>query len=226
MHNRRWKGICGMRGFREVLAVAACLALMAGVATAAMPGLAESLLSGMAKTPPVSTPFVQVSYRGVLDRPLVVSGTLHWLGGDRMQRDITKPFTETAKIGDGELSVRRGSGEVHRMPLARAPQAGAMLAGFRALLGGDVSAIQSDFTLSAEGSKAHWVVKLTPRTAVLKRQLESIVIDGRGDEPRCLTVKDENGDGSITLVGRMAEQGLRSTAPLESALAARCRNER
>jgi outer membrane lipoprotein-sorting protein len=193
-------------------------------AFAVEPRLAESLLSGMARTPPVTTRFVQVSYRGVLDRPLVVSGTLRWLGGDRMQRDIDKPFKETAKIGDGELSVQRGSGDVHRMPLARAPQAGAMLAGFRALLGGDVSALQQDFTLSAQGGTAHWVITLTPRTSQLKRQLASIVIDGRAHEPRCLTVTDANGDSSITLVGAMAEAGLRSAAPLESALAARCRN--
>jgi outer membrane lipoprotein-sorting protein len=193
-------------------------------AFAAEPGLAESLLASIAKTPPVSTPFVQVSYRGVLDRPLVVSGTLQWLGGDRMQRDIDKPFKETAKNGGCEMSVHRGSGDVHRMPLARAPQAGAMLAGFRALLGGDVSALQQDFTLSAQGGSAHWVITLAPRTNQLKRQLASIVIDGRAHEPRCLTVTDANGDRSITLVGAMAEAGLRSAAPLESALAARCRN--
>jgi hypothetical protein len=214
-----------MRGCRNFVSVAACLALVAIAAPAAAPGLAESILAGMAKTPPVSTPFVQVSYRGVLARPLVVSGTLRWLGGDRLEREVTKPFRATAKLGGGELSVQRGDGEVHRTPLSRAPQAAAMLAGFRALLGGDVSALEQDFTLAADGSKAHWVVKLTPRTNQLKRQLESIVIDGRGEEPRCLTVTDPNGDTSITLVGRVAEQGLRSTAPLESALAARCRNE-
>ena len=195
------------------------------MASAAAPGAAESLLAGMAKTPPVSTPFVQVSYRGVLDRPLVVSGTLRWLGGDQMERDIAKPFKETAKIGDDELSVQRGNGGVHRIPLARAPQAGAMLAGFRALLGGDVSALKKEFTLSAEGGDAHWVITLIPRTDQLKRQLASIVIDGRNREPRCLSVRDANGDSSITLLGAMAEQGLRSVAPLESALAARCRNQ-
>jgi outer membrane lipoprotein-sorting protein len=214
-----------MRGFRDVRTIAACLLLASGAAAAAGPGLAESLLAGMAKTPPVATPFVQVSYRGVLSRPLVVSGTLRWLGGDRLEREVTKPFRETAKIGDGELSVQRGDGAVHRTPLARAPQAGAMLAGFNALLGGDVSALKEDFTLAADGSEAHWVLTLTPRTDRLKRQLQSIVIDGRGEEPRCLTVTDGNGDSSITLVGAMAEKGLRSAAPLESALAARCRNE-
>lgn len=205
-------------------ALALALALLAGTGSAMTPNLAESLLAKLAKTPPASTPFVQVSYRGVLDRPLIVSGTLKWLGGDRMLRDIDKPFKETAQIGDGELSVQRGSGDVHRMPLARAPQAGAMLAGFRALLGGDVVALQQDFSLSADGGEAHWVITLTPRTGELKRQLQSIVIDGRNAEPRCLTVRDANGDSSITLVGAMAEQGLQSTAPLESALAARCRN--
>lgn len=211
-----------MRAFRNALAAVA-LTAAATVATAA-PSLAESLLAGMAKTPPVATPFVLVSYRGVLDRPLVVSGSLRWLGGDDMERDIAKPFKETAKIADGMITVQRGSGEVQRMPLARAPQAGAMLAGFRALLGGDVSALQKDFTLSAEGTEAHWVITLTPRTDTLKRQLTTLAIDGRNHEPRCLTMTDANGDSSITLVGAMAEHGLRSSAPLESALAARCRN--
>jgi hypothetical protein len=198
---------------------------LAATTFAAAPGLADSLLAGMAKTPPVSTPFVEVGYHGVLDRPLIVSGTLHWLGNDRMERDIAKPFREIAKIGDGELSVQRGKHEVHRMPLSRAPQVGAILAGFRALLGGNVSALEKNFTLSAVGGEAHWVITLTPRTDPLKQQLVSIVIDGRGHEPRCLTVSNTNGDSSITLVGAMAEQGLESVAPLESALAARCRND-
>lgn len=200
-------------------------ALVSGLGHAAAPSPAEALLAKMAQTPPVSTPFIQVSYRGVLDRPLVVSGTLRWLGGDRMERDIDRPFKETAKIGGGELSVQRGSGELHRMPLQQAPQVGAMLAGFRAFLGGDVSALEQDFTLSAQGGDAHWVITLAPRTDQLGQRLASIVIDGRGHEPRCLTVNDANGDTSITLLGAMAEQGLRSVAPLQSAVAARCRND-
>ncbi|MDE2271631.1 MAG: outer membrane lipoprotein carrier protein LolA [Xanthomonadaceae bacterium] len=205
----------------------AALIVFASTATAAPVSagdLAESLLAGMAKTPPVSTPFVEVSYRGVLDQPLIVSGTLRWLGGDRMERDIAKPFSEVAKIGDGQVSVQRGDREVHSMPLSRAPQVGAMLAGFRALLGGDVSSLQQDFTLSAVGGEARWVISLVPKTGQLKQQLVSIVIDGRGHEPRCLTVRNTNGDSSITLVGAMVRQGLQSVAPLESALAVRCRD--
>lgn len=210
---------------RFPVALATSLTATAALAATPASSLAESLLAKMARMPPVSTPFIQVSYRGVLDRPLVVSGTLRWLGGDRLERDIDKPFREVAKIGGGEMSAQRGGGEVHRMSLQQAPQVGAMLAGFRALLGGDVSALDRDFTLSAQGGDAHWVITLAPRTDQLRQRLVSIVIDGRGQEPRCLTVNDADGDTSITLLGAMAEQGLRSVAPLQSALAARCRND-
>lgn len=212
-----------MRALRDAL-VAVALTVAATAAPAAQPDLAESLLAGMAKTPPVSTPFIMVSYRGVLDRPLVVSGALRWLGGDRMERDIDQPFKESAEVADGTITVQRGHATPRQIPLARAPQADAMLAGFRALLGGDVSALQKDFTLSAQGSAAHWVITLVPRRDALKRQLASLVIDGRGHAPRCLTMTDANGDSSITLVGALAKQGLPSVAPLESAVAARCRN--
>lgn len=208
---------------RAAFALALASAAAAGATGATVS--ADALLAGLAQTPPAATPFIQVSYRGVLDRPLVVSGTLRWPGGERLERDIDKPFRETATIDSHELTLQRGDGAVRRVPLARAPQAGAMLAGFRAMLGGDLAALQQDFTLSAEGNEAHWVVTLTPRAPALARQLASIVIDGRARAARCLTVRDANGDASITLVSTLATAGLRSVAPLESALAARCRNE-
>lgn len=223
MRNRMSARICSARAPCRALAA---LALMAATAAVAAPsGFVESLLAGMARTPPASTPFVQVSYRGVLARPLVVSGTLHWFGGDRMERDIDKPFRETAKIGNGELSVQRGNGGVHRVSLARAPQVGAMLAGFRAMLGGDASTLRKEFTLSAQGDDANWTITLLPRTGQLRHKLVSIVIDGGGHEARCITLHDSNGDSSIMLVGKMAEQGLSSATPQAAVLAGRCRGQ-
>lgn len=209
------------------LALAALAMLASGAAAVPpTPPLTETLLAAMAKTPPVATPFVQVSYRALLDRPLVVSGSMRWLGGDRLERDVLKPFKETAKIAAGELSVQRGGGAVHRISLARAPQAGAMLAGFRALLGGDLTALQQDFLVSAARDDRRWVVTLTPRSDALKRRLVSIMIVGAGSEPRCLTVNETDGDSSITLVGAMARGGLQDDAPREQDLAARCRSGR
>lgn len=214
----------GRRMWRSALA--ALLVAAAAPALAAAPAsFADALFARMAQKPPVATPFVQVAYRGVLDRPLIVSGTLRWAGGDRLERDIERPFKATAKVGNGEIAIQRGSGDVHHVALAQAPQVAALLTGFRALLGGDAAILAQDFVVGAEGNAAHWVLTLTPRGADLKRQLQSIVIDGRARTPRCLTLHEANGDTSITLLGSLAKAGLRSAAPLESAVAARCRND-
>ena len=188
------------------------------------PFSATTLLAKIALQPPASTPFVQVSYRGVLDRPLIVSGTMQWLDATHMRRVVDKPHRAVATVDANEITVQRGHGRVHHMPLSRAPQAAAMLAGFHVLLGGDAAALQKDFDVSAQGDTAHWVVTLAPRSDAIKHQLASMEMDGSNDKPRCLIVNDANGDTSITLVGDAARAGLRSAAPLQSALAARCRN--
>lgn len=208
------------------LGSAALAVLVAIVAGAATPDLATAILARMARTPPVSTPFVQVSYRRILERPLVVSGTLRWLGQDRFERDIAQPFTETAKIGADELSVQRGSGQVRRIPLARAPQLGALLAGFHALLGGDASALAPDFAVAATGDATRWSIALTPRSAALRQQLASIDLTGAGTDADCLVLNDANGDTSVTLLGAFARAGVPDPAPPRAALLAQCRGAR
>jgi len=186
--------------------------------------LADTILAGMAKQGSAQTAFVEVSYRGMLDRPLITSGEMKWLGGDRLERDVEKPYQAIAKIGDGQMSIQRGNHPVQTVPIARAPQMGAILAGFRALLGGDTATLSRDFDMKAAGNPARWVLTLTPRSAELKRRVQSIAIDGRDGAPRCMTLNESDGDTTITLLGTMAEQGLQSAAPQQSAVMARCRN--
>ncbi|MBS0432168.1 MAG: outer membrane lipoprotein carrier protein LolA [Proteobacteria bacterium] len=205
--------------------VLAALALSPCAFAAAPPDLAATILAHLAKPGSAQTEFIEVAYRGMLDRPLVTSGTMQWLGGDKLERDVQKPYKAVAKIGDGRMSVQRGDGAVQSMPIERAPQMAAILAGFRALLGGDAAQLSRDFEVKAAGNEARWVLTLTPRAGELKARVQSIQIDGRGDAPRCMTLSEGDGDTTITLVGAMARAGLQSSAPLQSALAARCRND-
>lgn len=203
----------------------ALLAALPIAAPAADADLARTILGNMARPGSAQVAFVEVSYRSMLDRPLITSGQMKWLGGDRLERDVEKPYKAVAKIADGQMSIQRGNGEVHTVPIARAPQMGAILAGFRALLGGDTRALSRDFDVRAVGNPARWVLTLTPRSGELRHRVQSIVIDGRNGEPRCMTLNEGDGDTTITLLGKMAEQGLRSAAPQQSAVAARCRND-
>ena len=206
---------------RTVCALFAAVPLMA---FASGTDLANTILAGMAKQDSAQTAFIEVSYRGMLDRPLITSGQMKWLGGDRLERDVEKPYQAVAKIGDGQMSIQRNGHPVQAVPIARAPQMGAILAGFRALLGGDSATVSRDFDVKAAGNPARWVLTLTPRASELQHRVQSIVIDGRNDAPRCMTLNESDGDTTITLLGKMAEQGLQSAAPQQSAVAARCRN--
>lgn len=197
---------------------------VAAFAASPSTNLATTILSKMAQPAPAQTPFVQVSYQGMLDRPLIVSGQMKWLGGDNLERDVEQPYKEIAKIGNGELSVQRGNTAPRSIPVSRAPQVGAILSGFRALLGGDAAALSQDFDVTAQGSQAAWVLTMRPRAQALKSHVQSIQIDGRGNQPRCMTLSEADGDTTITLLGAMAKAGLPSVAPQLSALAARCRN--
>ena len=161
---------------------------------------------------------------GMLDRPLVLAGEMQWLGGDRLERDVRAPYRETAKIGNGEMSVQRGDGPVRRIGADRAPQIGAMLAGFRALLGGDFAALAPHFDVRAAGDTHDWALTLLPRENVLKSTVQSIEIDGGDRQPRCMITHEADGDVSITLLGPHAERGAPSPVPLADALPARCRN--
>ncbi|HET6913713.1 MAG TPA: LolA-related protein [Rhodanobacteraceae bacterium] len=203
----------------------ALLAMAPLAAIAANTDLATGILAGMAKQGSAQTAFIEVSYRGMLDRPLITSGTMKWLGGDKLERDVEKPYRAVAKIGDGQMSVERPGHPVQTMPISRAPQMAAILTGFRALLGGDTATLARDFEVQAVGNPARWVLTLRPRSDELKHRVQSIVIDGRDNAPRCMTLSESDGDTTITLLGKLAEQGLRSTAPLQSAVAARCRND-
>lgn len=211
---------------RRLLARTGCALLLALplAALAAGTDLAQAILESMARPGSAQVAFVEVSYRGMLDRPLITSGQMKWLGGDKLERDVEKPYQAVAKIGNGQMSVQRGNGEVHAVPIARAPQMGAILAGFRALLGGDTEALSHDFDVHAVGNPARWVLTLTPRSSELKYRVQSLVIDGRNGTPRCMTLNEADGDTTITLLGKLAEKGLRSAAPQQSAVAALCRN--
>lgn len=187
--------------------------------------LAQTILAHLSKAGSAQVPFIEVGYDSMLDRPLITSGTMKWLGGDRLERDIDKPYKMVAKIGDGQMSLQRGNRPVQSMPMSRAPQIAAVLSGFRALLGGDSAQVMRDFEVRAAGNPARWVLTLTPRADELKRRMQSIVIDGRDGAPRCMTMTGNDGDTTITLLGDTARKGLPSSMPQQSALAAFCRND-
>src|SRR3546814_10151110 len=103
---------------------------------------AQTLIAGLGQPAPAHTAFAEARFLQVLERPLVVSGELAWLGGDKLQRRVDHPQQETATIADGEVTQQRAGKRPRHFSLKRAPQLQALLDSFGALISGDAARLQ------------------------------------------------------------------------------------
>ena len=157
----------------------------------------------------------------VLDRPLVVSGELAWLGGDKLQRHVEHPNDETATIADGEVTQQRAGKSPRHFSLSRAPQLQVLLDSFVALLSGDAGRLQQAFEIRQAGDPAAaWTLTLLPRDAKVAKTVASITIDGDGKTSRCMRMQEADGDLAIDMLGPLAAK--MPAQPTREALLALC----
>jgi len=141
----------------------------------------------------------------VLDRPLVISGELAWLGGDKLQRRVDQPRAETFTIADGEVTQQRAGRKPRHFSLSRAPQLQVLLDSFVALLSGDPTHLQQAFELSHSGDPAkRWALNLVPRDAKVAGTITAITINGYATESRCMQMHEADGDLAVDLLGPLA----------------------
>ncbi|MEY2117000.1 LolA-related protein [Rhodanobacter sp. FW106-PBR-R2A-1-13] len=193
-------------------------------ASASEPAAAAStLIAALGQPAPAHTAFAEARFLQVLDRPLVVSGELAWLGGDRLQRRVEHPQQETSTIADGEVTQQREGRSPRHFSLKRAPQLQVLLDSFVALLGGDAARLQQSFEVRQEGdARGAWTLTLVPRDARVAKTVASIRIDGYANASRCMHLQEADGDLAVDLLGPLAAR--MPAAPTREALAALCQS--
>ncbi len=183
-------------------------------------GDATALVASLKRPPPARTAFAEARFMRVLDKPLVVSGQMSWLGGDRLERRVDAPAKEISTIADGEVTQEREGRKPRSFSLKRAPQLKLLLDSFVALLGGDASRLGEAFDVSLGRDAGRWMLTLTPRDARLAKQIASLQVYGSGDTPRCLRMNEPDGDVSIDLLGDLAAH--MPAEPTREGLIAQC----
>lgn len=183
---------------------------------------ARELVASLGRPAPARTAFTEARFMKMLAQPLVVSGELAWLGGDRLERRVDHPRREISTIADGEVTQQREGREARHFSLRRAPQLQLLLDSFVALLGGDAARLEQSFLIRHDARGEDWTLSLTPRDAALARTIGHIDIDGHGREPRCLRMQEADGDLSVDLLGALAAK--MPVAPTREALAALCQD--
>lgn len=184
-----------------------------------------ALIASLGRPAPARTAFAEARFMKVLDKPLVVSGELAWLGGDQLQRRVDAPRAESFTIADGTVTQERVGHHARSFSLKHAPQLQGLLDSFVALLSGDASRLTEAFQIERRGeAAADWSLTLTPRDARVAKKVTTIRIDGRGDEPRCMVMQEADGDVAIDLLGALA--GDMPAEPTRESLLALCQAPR
>jgi hypothetical protein len=167
----------------------------------------QNLVGALGQPAPAHTAFAEARFLQVLDRPLVVSGELSWLGGNQLQRRVDHPQHETATIADGEVTQQRDGKRPRHFSLKRAPQLQVLLDSFVALLSGDAARLQQAFEIRQTGDvHGAWTLTLTPRDATVAKTVASISIDGYAAQSRCMHMQEADGDLAVDLLGPLAEK--------------------
>jgi hypothetical protein len=212
---------------RPLLPILPILLLMVWAsASASEPAAASStqtLIAGLGQPAPAHTAFAEARFLQVLERPLVVSGELAWLGGDKLQRRVDHPQQETATIADGEVTQQRAGKSPRHFSLKRAPQLQVLLDSFVALLSGDAARLQQAFEIRHAGDPTGaWTLTLVPRDARVAKTVASITIDGYATQSRCMHMQEADGDLAVDLLGPLAAQ--MPAEPTREALQALCQS--
>lgn len=184
---------------------------------------AAAIVSGLKRATPARTPYTEVRYSGLLDRPLILRGELEYLGPGQLGKRVDSPYRELTTIAGGAATVQRGERAPRTFSLGQAPELEGFLRGFSALLGGDAETLQRDFILSASGNASSWQLQLKPRDNRLARRVRTIEVDGADGTPRCFRTHEDDGDVSILLVDTLAATKL-GVRPAPSELDALCRS--
>ena len=140
--------------------------------------------------------FQQSQYLAALTRPLQSTGTLAYRAPDHLEQDIVTPRHQRLVLDHGLLTMQLGR---HRrsVPLADYPALAPLLDSLRALLAGDLSALQQHFALQLAGPLSRWQLRLTPRPATLGSQLRAIRMRGAGAQILEVQLVQQDGDHSV-----------------------------
>ncbi len=160
----------------------------------------DSLLAALAREPPQSIAFTEFHSSALLDRELVVSGTLDYAGPRKLSRIVVTPYEERTDIDGNEVRVLRVGRPERRFSLKRAPELGGLLTGFSALLSGDRRTLEREFELGLARGTAGWQLTLAPRSARVRARIAGIRVRGAVDAPLCIVTVAQSGDRSTELL--------------------------
>lgn len=157
--------------------------------------LVQQIAGRLAEAKGIRAQFTQTQTLAAMNRPLVSTGSLVFFRERGVIWQIDTPYKATYVISDAGVIEVNASGQ--RVNTNRQPQGARGVAQvskmMRAMLGGDLSALYSQFDVKADGSPSQWRMQLTPNQPQLAQAIKGLQMEG-GDYLKTLRISLANGD--------------------------------
>ncbi|WP_144111834.1 LolA family protein [Paraburkholderia sp. BCC1886] len=195
-------GIVAMKATVATVAVSCALSVIPENANAAEappaaegnPALVSQIAAHLAQAKGVRAQFTQTQTLAAMKQPLVSSGSLLFLRERGVLWQIDTPYKATYVISDAGVAEVNANGQRVTTHGAQGTRGVAQVSKMmRAMLGGDLSALYSQFDVQAEGSVAQWRLQLTPNQPQIAQSIKSLQMKG-GDFLQSLRITLANGD--------------------------------
>lgn len=186
----------------------------ASSAATADAGLVARIAAELAGKAAVRAQFRQTQTLAALSAPLVSTGTLVFVRDRGVIWHTETPYRVTYVIGDKSVTKIDASGNRSTQGASRGgiAQVSHMM---RAMLGGDLSALYSQFDVAAHGTPTRWRMVLTPNQPQLAQAVKSLRMEG-GAFLSALEITAANGD--TTRIDFSGSEGIETLSPAELAL--------
>lgn len=214
-------GACGVLGalvspLSAMAAQAAQSSQTSPSSAAGNPALVSQIAAHLAQAKGVRAQFTQTQTLAAMKQPLVSSGSLLFFRERGVIWQIDTPYQATYVITDAGVVELNAAGQrvtAHSAQGARGvAQVSKMM---RAMLGGDLSALYSQFDVRAEGSAAQWRMQLTPNQPQIAQSIKGLEMSG-GDYLHSLRITLANGD--VTTLDFAKSAAVAELTPAERSL--------
>ncbi|MGF6548101.1 outer membrane lipoprotein carrier protein LolA [Paraburkholderia youngii] len=190
----RIAGVIGMIGAMCVPGWAAPAHAATANTAPANAALVSQIAAHLAQPKGVRSQFTQTQTLAAMKQPIVSNGTLLFLRERGVIWQIDTPYKATYVITDAGVAQVDASGRRVSTHGAQGTRGVAQVSKMmRAMLGGDLSALYSQFDVSAEGSAAQWRMRLTPNQPQLAQSIKGLDMSG-GAYLQSLRITLANGD--------------------------------
>jgi outer membrane lipoprotein-sorting protein len=184
--------------------------------SAGNPALVSQIASHLAQAKGVRAQFTQTQTLAAMKQPLVSTGSLLFFRDRGVIWQIDTPYKATYVITDAGVAEVDANGQRVTAHSAQGTRGVAQVSKMmRAMLGGDLSVLYSQFDVQAEGSAAQWRMQLTPNQPQIAQSIKGLQMNG-GDYLQSLRITLANGD--ITKLDFAKSAAVTEPTPAERSL--------